>query len=263
MKRCRIKRYPPRPRTLQELVDRLANPAYARNLEHDTGRLSVQLVTDTENAQHVLFYDDNFIRQEMGDVSKLLIDATFASRPQIEGVYQLLTVMGIKFSHVRNFLFYKLRFVIAFKKGFERITIYLLLVLFPLFNSYALQGFPFIWVLMSTKTQAAYTSVLQYVKEHVIPQNNIILAMTDFERALRNAITDVFTTAYCTGCNVHYDRVRIFQSWKNIVGLVWQLGRQVDPIIMQVWGKADLGKTLASLLLYFYWSKGHCKMEDV
>ena len=43
---------------------------------------------------------------------------------------------------------------------------------------------------MTKKTQAAYTAVLQYIKEQVLATNNIILAMTDFERALRNVITE-------------------------------------------------------------------------
>ena len=71
---------------------------------------------------------------------------------------------------------------------------------------------------MTKKTQAAYTAVLRYIKEQVLATNNIVLAMTDFERALRNAITEVFPAAYCTGCNVHYDRVSIFQL-QNIISV--------------------------------------------
>ena len=106
MKRRRRERFPPSPRNLQEFVDQVSDPARARILEYESGRLSIQLITDNDGAQHVLFHDQNFVNTEMADVSKLLIDATFATRPRLEGVYQLLTVMSIKFSHVRHFIYY-------------------------------------------------------------------------------------------------------------------------------------------------------------
>jgi hypothetical protein len=83
-------------------------------------------------------------------------------------------------------------------------------MLYPLYVLYyfrVFQGFPFIWVVMSSKTQAAYTAVLRYVKEQMIPENHIRLVMTDFERALRNAIAQTFAEAHSTGCNTHHDRV--------------------------------------------------------
>lgn len=86
-------------------MGRLLDPAHARNLESTNGRLSVHLITDESGAQHALFWDAVFVSEEMGDVSRLLIDATFRSRPRIEGVYQLLTIMGIKLNHVRNDLY--------------------------------------------------------------------------------------------------------------------------------------------------------------
>ena len=111
MKRRRRERFPPSPRNLQEFVDQVSDPARARILEYESGRLSIQLIMDNDGAQHVLFHDQNFVNTAMADVSKLLIDATFATRPRLEGVYQLLTVMGIKFSHVRHFIYYKLLYL--------------------------------------------------------------------------------------------------------------------------------------------------------
>ena len=107
MKRRRRERFPPSPRNLQEFVDQVSDSARARILEYESGRLSIQLITDNDGAQHA----QNFVNTEMADVSKLLIDATFATRPRLEGVYQLLTVMGIKFSHVRHFIYYKLLYL--------------------------------------------------------------------------------------------------------------------------------------------------------
>lgn len=103
MQKCRRRHYPPCPRTVEEFVDRLSGPASARNLEYGHGRLSIRLVTDDGGAQHVLFWDENFVHQEMATVSRLLIDATFRTRPRVDGVYQLMTIMGIKLNHVSKF----------------------------------------------------------------------------------------------------------------------------------------------------------------
>ncbi|XP_043273533.1 uncharacterized protein [Venturia canescens] len=67
-------------------------------------------------------------------------------------------------------------------------------------------GFPFIWVIMTSKTQNAYEACLQYVKTHILHAHNILLVMSDFERALRNAVLKAFPTALSTGCNTHHDR---------------------------------------------------------
>lgn len=107
MHKSRLQNYPPSPHTIGEFVDRLNDPTYRRNLEYGSGRLSVRLVTDDGGAQHALIFDENFVREEMQDVSKLLIDATFSSRPRIDGVYQLMTIMGIKLDHVRIHLYFK------------------------------------------------------------------------------------------------------------------------------------------------------------
>ena len=104
MKECRRKHYPACPRNIQEFVDRLADPAQARILEYDTGRLTVKMITDADNAQHAIFVDENFVREEMAEVSKLFIDATYQSTPRIAGAYQLLSIMGIKLNHVRKFI---------------------------------------------------------------------------------------------------------------------------------------------------------------
>lgn len=105
MKECRRRRYPQCPHTLAEFAQQLLCQEHARNLEYNAGRLSVMLITDINDSQHVVFYDENFIREEMSEVARLFIDATFRSRPRIEGVYQLLTIMGVKLNHV-SFLLY-------------------------------------------------------------------------------------------------------------------------------------------------------------
>lgn len=75
---------------------------------------------------------------------------------------------------------------------------------------------------MTRKTQEAYIACLRYAKEHVLHANNIILTMTDFERGLRNAVTEIFPTAHITGCNTHHDRV----SFNQLYGTIAQ---QINP----------------------------------
>lgn len=62
---------------------------------------------------------------------------------------------------------------------------------------------------MSRKTQGAYIACLEHLKTFVLHGNRLILAMSDFERGLRNAINVVFPTVHSTGCNTHFDRVSI------------------------------------------------------
>lgn len=101
MKECRRKRFPRHPHTIEEFVQRLTDLEFGRSLEYDTGRFSVILITDSNNGRHVILYDAHFVHEEMSEVTRLFVDATFRSRPRLEGAYQLLTIMGIKLNHVR------------------------------------------------------------------------------------------------------------------------------------------------------------------
>lgn len=102
MKRWRKRNFPPTPHTLEEFFRRATDPAYAKNLQYGSGSLSVKLVTDDHGHNHVLLYDADFVFREMLTVTRLFIDGTFRSAPDLQGVYQLVTLMAIKFNHVRN-----------------------------------------------------------------------------------------------------------------------------------------------------------------
>ncbi|XP_043287572.1 uncharacterized protein [Venturia canescens] len=195
MKKCRRRRYPQQPHTIEVFVQQLTAPEYTRNLEYETGHLTVVLITDENNGKHVIFYDAKFVQEEMTEVTRLFIDATFKSRPRLQGVYQVLTILGVKLNH----------------------------------------GFPFIWAVMSSKTQVAYEAILRYAREQIIPSNAVKLVMSDFERDLRNAVSSTFTSALSTGCNTHYDRA-IYQKAKSL-GLRTLLR---DNIEAKVWFKKTL-----------------------
>lgn len=57
-------------------------------------------LTDANGHSHVVLYDRQFILDEMSKVDRLFIDGTFSTAPTMDDVYQLLTIIGIKFGHV-------------------------------------------------------------------------------------------------------------------------------------------------------------------
>lgn len=104
MKRWRRASYPPAPANIQEFVRSVSQPDFQRNLEYNTGRLHVTLITDGDGHNHALLYDPEFVQAEMQNVDKLFLDGTFRTRPRLADAYQLFTVIGIKLNHVSNFI---------------------------------------------------------------------------------------------------------------------------------------------------------------
>lgn len=66
-------------------------------------------------------------------------------------------------------------------------------------------------VLMTGKSQAEYTAILQHIRQ-LVPQFNPTVVMTDFEVGLQNAWKAVFPNAQVVGCYWHFCRVRSFTS---------------------------------------------------
>ena len=61
-------------------------------------------------------------------------------------------------------------------------------------------------------TYEAYFTIIQYLLTEVCPFEDVKIIMTDFEAAMRKAISESFPNANAVGCNVHFDRVK---SLKN------------------------------------------------
>jgi hypothetical protein len=103
--RCRRISYPPRPSNILAFSEQLSDPRNERLLEYTSGRFTTRLLRDTDGNNHIAIHDAEFVRTEiMQDVTKIFIDATFRSTPNLEDAYQLMTIMGIKFNHVRHHL---------------------------------------------------------------------------------------------------------------------------------------------------------------
>ena len=68
---------------------------------------------------------------------------------------------------------------------------------------FAYQIYPFIYVLMSSKSQSSYEHLFAYIDKNVInfkPTSFI----SDYEKALRNSLKATFPTAKIKGCWFHY-----------------------------------------------------------
>lgn len=85
------------------------------------------------------------------------------------------------------------------------------------------QAFPFIYVLMSHKTEAAYVHVLQYLKANVLDLRPKTI-ITDFESSLRNAFKCVFPAVKMVGCWFHYTNA-LRRKASRIPGFISKLNR--------------------------------------
>ncbi|KAE8740773.1 hypothetical protein FOCC_FOCC013697 [Frankliniella occidentalis] len=117
------------------------------------------------------------MRRALGRTRHIFCDATFASRPNDPEARQVL-----QFSKVVN------RAII-----------------------------PLGQVLMTGKSEAEYTAVLQHIKQ-LVPQFNPRVVMTDFEVGLQNAWKTVFPNANVIGCYWH--SCRAFLKKARELGLV-------------------------------------------
>ncbi|XP_066590818.1 uncharacterized protein [Prorops nasuta] len=101
------------------------------------------------------------------------VDATYYTRPQLNDVYQLLTVMG----RANN------KFI------------------------------PMVWVLMSKKNKADYVKLFQFLKQSVLKNFKVESMMADFEKGLQNAIKVVFPFCKLKGCYFHFIYVSNYDKY--------------------------------------------------
>lgn len=153
--------------------------------------LQSESVEDADGELHIIFYDENFIREAMLGAEVLFVYCTFDVTPRLRGVYQFLTIMGFRYGHV---ILFNLKINYFFTRCLLNIF---------------LQAIPFFWGLLSRKTQAAYSSVLERAY-NLLNRNIISKIMCDFEIGLRNACSYAFPWTKIVGCNFHYDRVITF-----------------------------------------------------
>ena len=92
--------YPRQPETLAEFALQLADPANELILQYHSGQLKSTLLRDANNDIHLFLWDQQFLSYVEMNISHFFIDGTFQTTPNMNGVYQLVTLMGIFHGHV-------------------------------------------------------------------------------------------------------------------------------------------------------------------
>lgn len=105
MLRWRKRLYPTLPRDFNDFGETLVRIHDDDMLDYYRGRLRCNVIEDSTGYKHIVFCDLNHIRNRFSNVTTLLIDATFSTRPNIPGCSQVLTVMAVKYNHVSKIFF--------------------------------------------------------------------------------------------------------------------------------------------------------------
>ncbi|KAJ1521839.1 hypothetical protein ONE63_003474 [Megalurothrips usitatus] len=167
MRNARVASLPPLPRNLRELSNILRNPQYSVLSMTDDGRDNIYggSVTDADGGHHVVFISDRMLAH-MRTMRVLHSDGTFRSVPVGPAFAdQVFCIICVMQDHI----------------------------------------VPLAWVLMESRTQAAYTAVLAYIRYILGDDINLRRVITDFEMAQQNAWQNVFNVML-QGCLWHLCR---------------------------------------------------------
>ncbi|KAJ8672227.1 hypothetical protein QAD02_003486 [Eretmocerus hayati] len=160
-------------RNVEDYVKFFETPQGQSLLEYDPDnkrKLSYKIITEvvaTKNGEkifkHLALYDKDTL-EEHEDCTVLQDDGTFLSRPKINGITQLFTIMA------RNYD----------------------------------KCFPCVWFLMSSRTAHAYQSCLKSMKNEIWPKLKPKEVIADFEEAMEIAWGNIYPEAKLTGCYFHF-----------------------------------------------------------
>ena len=99
----------PTPSSLEEYVAILCSPQSRDQLIYNGGTLEADLVKInnirrdiTEYVSSAVAFADPQFMESISDTKMIFIDATFKTMPRDIGSYQLLTLMALKYNHVRK-----------------------------------------------------------------------------------------------------------------------------------------------------------------
>lgn len=120
--------FPPAPANILEFAARLANAQNAVFLQYNSGKLSTVMLRDANNDIHVCIFYVNFLTHVQEDITVYQIYSTYQTTPEVEGVMQLCTLMGIyhellfiifKYVFFSFYLFFFLSFLLIFSDVFS------------------------------------------------------------------------------------------------------------------------------------------------
>lgn len=114
--------FPANPNDIHEFADQLREGEYDKALNKGNLKMSAVVVEENENAEedeyseeHILLYDEEFVKEHFVHTTHLFIDATFQCCPRIGGAHQLLTVLAV-FANMVNITFFLASFKFQFLK---------------------------------------------------------------------------------------------------------------------------------------------------
>lgn len=90
---------------------------------------------------------------------------------------------------------------------------------------------------MSSKSEAAYIHVLEYIEQNVFSMKNCSSFMTDYERAMKNALRAVYGP-----------QVKIFSCWFHFTQAVKRKASQIDGFYSFIRANAERERLYYKLL---------------
>lgn len=89
---------------MPENLEEFAASLNGTRLEFPNGHCSTETVVDGGGNSHLLLFNANLLQNEFTDVQTWFLEATDASRPDVDGATQVLNFIGLKQEHVSNFM---------------------------------------------------------------------------------------------------------------------------------------------------------------
>lgn len=101
MRNWRRKIYPANPNTLSQFAEQLKDGRNDHLLAYNTSIMTVETLTDDDGDEHILMYDkDHILKLFTSDATKIFVDGTFQTTPNIANAYQLISIIAIRFGRV-------------------------------------------------------------------------------------------------------------------------------------------------------------------
>lgn len=94
--------YPTNPTSLSEFMQQLGDPTNEHLKSYNDSLMTVNSVIDADGCEHVVLFDEVFVRAVMSRATLIFVDGTFQTTPLLAGVTQLVTIMAVTYSHVSS-----------------------------------------------------------------------------------------------------------------------------------------------------------------
>ncbi|XP_066590560.1 uncharacterized protein [Prorops nasuta] len=161
---------PPLPTNLFDIDDLLnSNEIWQKllnfNYNNENYKMEIFKYVDEVDQRNisVVFGVRKFADNVLQNAICFFADATFKTRPNVEGVYQLLTLMTKRYNKI----------------------------------------IPFAWAIMSRKSKVLYKQTFELIKAKIAPRMVPATFMSDYEVALQSAIKETFPNCEIKGCYFH------------------------------------------------------------